>query len=251
MLRNYAYDFYKLGQSLDRLWALAYQRGLTADEPMDPKFLSDVSNELFVVLAKCKDMGLTMSVRGVERITESPPSTYAELGNTLPELQRRIEDELQSVYFLHIPTETRNYYLDEPQFGSKVAAKLPLAIDDIQEAGKCFATGRYTACVFHLMRVMEFAVQYLGKKMNITLVNQKNWHNILEEVDKSIRKMPVAKPREKARRNKYAESSAHLRMVKDAWRNEVMHPKATYTPEEAERVLRNVKDFMIHLATKL
>jgi hypothetical protein len=30
-----------------------------------------------------------------------------------------------------------------------------------------------------------------------------------------------------------------------------MHPKESYSEEEAERVFRNVKDFMVHVATKL
>jgi hypothetical protein len=63
--------------------------------------------------------------------------------------------------------------------------------------------------------------------------------------------MPVTTSRKKVRRNRYAEASAHLRIVKDAWRNDVMHPKESYTEEEAERVFRNVKDFMVHMATKL
>ena len=42
--------------------------------------------------------------------------------------------------------------------------------------------------------------------------------------------------------------SANLYSVKLAWRNEVMHPKDTYTLEEAENLLRQVKIFMCHLA---
>jgi hypothetical protein len=98
---------------------------------------------------------------------------------------------------------------------------------------------------------MEVATQELGNRLGISLVDEKNWHNILDEVDKAIKKLPTASGHQKAARNRFAESSAHLRMVKDAWRNDVMHPKSTYTDEEAERVFRNVKDFMVHLATKL
>jgi hypothetical protein len=36
----------------------------------------------------------------------------------------------------------------------------------------------------------------------------------------------------------YAEAASHLYNVKVAWRNEVMHPKQTYTFEEAEDDLR-------------
>jgi hypothetical protein len=39
-----------------------------------------------------------------------------------------------------------------------------------------------------------------------------------------------------------------LYAVKLAWRNEVMHPKVTYTSEEARRVLDAVKAFIEDLA---
>jgi hypothetical protein len=159
--------------------------------------------------------------------------------------------ELADSLFLLVPSEKSSYFQDEPLWGAEVADKFPKLVEDIQEAGKCFATARYTACVFHLMRVMEGAVQFLGGKLNINLVREKNWHNILDEVDKAIKNMNPKNSRQKAVRNKYSAASAYLRMVKDAWRNDVMHPKATYTEEEVERIFYNVQDFMIHLATKL
>jgi len=176
---------------------------------------------------------------------------YKALKRIFGDLRRRIEDELSTVLLMHVPSQVAGYYDDAPLFGEAVALKFGDAVTDIQEAGKCFALARYTACVFHLMRVMEHSVQYLGKQLGVGLVEEKNWHNILDEVDKAIKNLPVGTGRQKGERNKFSQASAYLRMVKDAWRNDVMHPKGTYTGEEAERVFRNVKDFMVHLATKL
>jgi len=36
--------------------------------------------------------------------------------------------------------------------------------------------------------------------------------------------------------------------VKIAWRNEVMHPKQNYTPEQAHEIYRNVRTFVRDLA---
>lgn len=198
-------------------------------------------------------MGFNFSAVYLERTIEgfNKKPSYDELAGNIDIAMDRIADETDSNLFLQIPYTHADYYQDEPQFGEGVSNKFPKTVGDIQESGKCFATGRYTATVFHLMRVMEFATQYLGKRLNINLVSEKNWHNILDEVDKAIKGMPTKSARQKALRNRFAEASAHLRMVKDAWRNDVMHPKETYTEEEAERVFRNVKDFMVHLATKL
>jgi hypothetical protein len=192
----------------------------------------------------------SMLIGSIKLSADSPP-TYREFGLKLDEVAARMRDELLLCLFMQIPSDRIDYFVDKPQFGEAVATKFPKAITDIQEAGKCYATGRSTASVFHLMRVMEVSVQWLGTKLGIILAGRKNWHNILDEVDKAIKALPVKTTAQRKKRSRLAEASAHLRMVKDAWRNDVMHPKETYSEEEAERIFRNVKDFMIHLATKL
>jgi hypothetical protein len=63
--------------------------------------------------------------------------------------------------------------------------------------------------------------------------------------------MPESTRTEKARRNRFSQAHAHLFHAKNAWRNEVMHPKATYTDAEAEELLSAVKTFMNNLASLL
>jgi hypothetical protein len=222
------------------------------DETFNPDHVASFQEFLNDMRQRCEESGLKMSVLYLASFDFSDPKlTYREMGRKLEELHNRMRDELLLSVFLQIPADRIEYYKDSPQFGELVATKFSKAVTDIQEAAKCYATGRSTACVFHLMRVMESAVQHLGQKLKINLVDQKNWHNILDEVDKAIKGLPAQSATEKSERNRYEESSAHLRMVKDAWRNDVMHPKETYSEEEAERIFRNVKDFMVHLATKL
>lgn len=189
----------------------------------------------------------------LERFLNSPPAnlTYGLLLSEIAILRRSILNELFTCRTILIPTPEVKYYKDDPLFGEKVVNKFPKTVTDIQEAGKCLALGRYTACVFHLMRVMELAVHYLAKKLNINLTQVKTWHRILIAVDTEIENLPRQTSRQRTTRNRYAEVSAQLRMVKDAWRNSVMHPQETYTPEEAERSYQNVKDFMVHLASKI
>ena len=51
-----------------------------------------------------------------------------------------------------------------------------------------------------------------------------------------------------ARKAKYGAVLAHLNSVRIAWRNEVMHPKQSYTREEAHTIFQAVRAFMIYLA---
>ena len=119
--------------------------------------------------------------------------------------------------------------------------------EDISEAGKCLALNRATASVFHLMRIMEIAVQRFGDKIGVALATDKNWQNILEEINKAIKALDQKSLKTKA----YAEASAHLYNVKVCWRNAVMHPKQTYTPAEAEVLFPAVKSFIRDLAELL
>lgn len=43
-------------------------------------------------------------------------------------------------------------------------------------------------------------------------------------------------------------AAGHLYSVKVAWRNEVMHPKQTYTLEQARGIFDSVRIFMVDLA---
>jgi len=171
--------------------------------------------------------------------------TAQELRRNLIELLSRMQDELEAELFLSVSPSRVAYYEQKASlFGDAVAARFPRLTADISEAGKCLALNRSTACVFHLMRVMEVGVQEFGTKLGVQLAAEKNWQNILDETNRPIKALVVSKdPLARA----YTEVAAHLFHVKVAWRNEVMHPKETYTDEEAETLFRNVKTFMTDL----
>jgi hypothetical protein len=94
-----------------------------------------------------------------------------------------------------------------------------------------------------MMRIMETALQELGTTVGVALTNEKHWQNILDEVNKTIKAMPPKDPKTVA----LASVAANLYAVKLAWRNEVMHPKQTYTEEEAVALGTAVKAFMTDL----
>lgn len=159
------------------------------------------------------------------------------------EITARIYDEMKNHLFMYIPTRQAEYY-DKPEaFGQDVNAKFPTIQYDLVEAGNCYAAGRSTATVFHLMRIMETGVQRFGAKLGVSLVQEKNWQNILDEINKAIKSLP---------RNpatiEMSQASANLYAVKLAWRNEVMHPKDTYTLEEAKNLIQQVRIFMQQIA---
>ena len=154
-------------------------------------------------------------------------------------------DEMQARHLMVMPLEVCQFYSDAPAFGEAIAAKFPKQSEDIDEAAKCLAMGRNTACVFHLMRVMESAIQRLGKKLKVKAdTKSANWYIIGQDVANAVNAMPGKSPRDAVKKQKYGNASANLNSVRIAWRNDVMHPKATYTFEEAERIFSHVGGFL-------
>jgi hypothetical protein len=133
------------------------------------------------------------------------------------------------------------------QRNTRTLPKFPKLTEDIDEAGKCLFFGRYTAVVFHLMRVMEVGVRRLARLLRTNVNLDQAWGIILQPIDTAIVALPggvAATDKEKKRKAKFSEVAVFLRHVKDAWRNDTMHPKRTYTEEEANRVFEIVKAFV-------
>ncbi len=170
---------------------------------------------------------------------------YSVLRQRIAALHERMIDDLEARCFLCVPQEvTELYRQPRPLFGEEVEKKFPQMAEDVSEAGKCLSLYRPTAAVFHLMRVMEIAVQRFGDRLGVRLVKEQNWQVILDQINAAIRKMDHKEQATKT----YAEAASHLYNVKVAWRNEVMHPKQTYTFEEANAIFGNAKTFVIDLA---
>jgi HEPN domain-containing protein len=173
--------------------------------------------------------------------------TMHEISDGLDDINSRLLDEMNKRTFFYVPQDRAAYFDKPDRYGSVVASKCPQVTEDVSEAGNCFSAGRYTATVFHLMRIMEHGVQRFGTVIGAPITDTKNWQAILNEVNARIKGMDPHDQKTKF----YAEISAHLYHVKLAWRNEVMHPKATYTEEEAKNLIKQVGEFMETLAIVL
>ena len=251
--------FYELGRLLERIQETIGNLGeMEKDAPRfnDEERIAvrrtEIVNTLSVILAAtekaCSKIGLRQPLKHIARLTFSiERGTFSAHGfqNALNELHVRISDEMEDHLFMHIPADRAMLYKQDELFGKDVNAKFPAVQFDIVEAGNCYAAGRGTAVVFHLMRIMETGVQAFGTKLGVPLADEKNWQNILDEVNKAIKALPSKDPNTV----KMSQISSNLYAVKLAWRNEVMHPKDTYTLEEADNLIRQVKIFMQQLAT--
>jgi len=198
-----------------------------------------------------KAMGLDASIAAFDRLAlalaENPLPAIAVITLLARDLESRLRDEIASRQFWSMTSEEAGYFTEPSSGWGKSINRFNIA-GEVEEAAKCLALGRYTAVVFHLMRIMEIGVQEFGDRLGVELVTEKSWHSILEAVNKKIKAKPSTTPQERSDVDGLSGASAHLSNVKIAWRNNVMHPKATYTLEEAQDVFTHVRSFMQHLA---
>jgi hypothetical protein len=246
-----AESFYEIGKFLGKMSELFGDNTGTSNERLSQlNRKEDLQGEIEWILEQCQNLDLKTSINCaanfIDKI-EQPDFTMGEACRLFEQLGNVIQWEMQTVLFFHLPSSQAEFYDKKELFGSKVSERFPNLESDVVEAGNCLALGRGTACVFHLMRVMETGVQELGSFLGIGGAYEKNWQPILDGVNKAIRVLPHKGPHTAA----LSEVAANLYSVKLAWRNEVMHPKATYTAEEAKDVLRQVKLFMGNLVDVL
>lgn len=139
-----------------------------------------------------------------------------------------------------------------PLFGEKVDLQFPTVAEEIVEAGKCLALGRGTACVMHLMRILEVGLHCLADEMKVPFENQ-NWGKIIDLIEKNIKGMSSVTHGDnwKVEHQFFSEAAVHFWLLKDAWRNHAMHIHERYSEERAEAIFQSVRAYMQHLATRL
>ncbi len=253
ILRFSAAKFYIISETLINLEYIlgAEDAGEAIDKDTRKRTLAGLS----VLKNSCEEIGLSMSIRSVDRLftVAQKCNALVDMKGLFRELSTRIKDEMADDLFLFIPKTHVKFYNADQLFGVEVQEAFPSTAYDVQEAGKCLALHRNTAAVCHLMRTLEIGLRVLSVALKVTFEN-KPWNYVIEVAEKRLCKIrgQKRKPRNwKANEKFYSEAIAHFRFLKDAWRNYSMHVCERYDEEQAESVFNHTKAFMRQLATKL
>lgn len=133
--------------------------------------------------------------------------------------------------------EAALYERPEIIFEHSASAAFPSAEVDMDEAVRCFALERYTASVFHCMRVMEVGLAALSRALNLDL--SENWNRALDLIEKDIRSRNSSAHDPSWREDErfYSGAAVHFRLIKNAWRNHVIHKQDHYDERRSRQVL--------------
>lgn len=233
--------------------------------------------------AMCRVLSFRSAAKQAERIMQrlrAGDCTTDELSSLVSEFHVRIHEDMQEIVFFCVndqskvnkffrqqePHEVKNGYIQElvfksadQLFDSRIVARWGEATEDIEEACRCFAFDRFTACAFHLMRVVEIGVLKLGELAGIE-DPKPSWGSILGKVERYALRTdykdlpPALQPHIGLVRELLPEMQA----IQRAWRNDkIAHlndklvPVKTITEEEALEIMGAVNAFMRTLAEKL
>ncbi len=150
----------------------------------------------------------------------------------------RLHDEIASKMLLFLTMKEAGYYEYPLEGWEDVVDAFPSTAFEITEASKCYALNRYDATVFHIMRAVEVGILALLSSINKPMSNG-NWGAYIEAIEKHARTQspPVKK-------GALEDVAAHLRTVKNAWRNPTMHVENRYSETEASRIYEASKGLL-------
>jgi len=251
MQRFDAAYFYKLAGAQANLMTV-YNR--LAPGPLGKEELEALKGAIEALREPLTQFELPYSLMLVDRLTHTlgapGETTGRDMAYTQAEMMMRIEDELKLKTILQVPCARAAWYEKKDVFGALVTKRFGDDVtQNLEEASNCFALERHTATVFHLMRALEIGLQALATKLGIVLdPKHMNWQDMLDAVNGALKRLPRTTVQEREYHSTCSDAAIHLQHVKDAWRNDTMHPKKSYTEDQALEVLQASKALMSKLA---
>lgn len=230
----------------------------------DPSVHVRAKSDANRALQECVNLGLRQSKKAAEELLRllnvpdlsEPNNTlarHAAIGavvTQIDDLLRRIADEMADCHFYEI-AGGKAELLDPSgmHFGKSVFDAFPGANEDIYEACACFALGRYTACVMHLMRVLEVGLKSLAKAIGVP--SQNDWGSYIREIGNELDARVRAAGKRTPDEQFYAEVAFNFDRLRRAYRNPTMHVDKSYSEDRASEIMASVQSFMIHLSTRV
>lgn len=191
------------------------------------------------------------------------PAALGKVRDQLQEIRRALRMDLDDNKFLSLSRLEAGHFEQEKGFGPEVFTSFQSTLTDVAEAGNCYALGRYTACVFHCMRVLEKGLHALADELdtkhNTDLefgkgkqVNQISWGRIIDEIQ-----IALESPKRRKRLNPlptkdqerfYSTAAMQFEHFQHAWRDDCAHANRSYDEPAARSVLNHTHHFMQILA---
>jgi hypothetical protein len=220
------------------------------------KLLRSLGNISPTVTRYIEDLGEIYNITGI--------TSYGTVITEMISMREMVRQELEGRKFYLIPPPDDKKFKQSRPFGKAVFVAFPSARQELTDANTAFATGLYTASVFHLMRAVEYALRVLAADRRVKVMTKgtkaypldlATWEAILQSLETEVAKVaqwPKTKGQLRVQATKfYGTALAEVRGFKDTWRNHIMHSRHSYIREDAIQIMTHVERFMSTLATRI
>ena len=218
------------------------------------KELEEIADE---AIGLCLTFEMTSAIHRANDLrryaTCGAPCPVLETWQELNGLLKQLQDDLLKKFFVYIAADKVRVWEEHDDKGHahRWAKIFPdEAAEDAKAAMDCYLADLNTACVFHLMRVLEHGLSALAANVSVTITTQP-WQGVIDEIEKAIRKEEAALPKglaKNARLEFLSKAAREFFYFKEGWRNHCAHNRVKYDLDQAKSMLTHVFDFMDHLA---
>jgi hypothetical protein len=186
--------------------------------------------------------------------------TIEEFFSEIRGISEAFAKELAQRQFAFIPANKACYFELDDLFGESFHKVASSEMNmEIKAAGNCLAADLNTAAVFHLIRaaefgLREFVIHLKADKRLAKSLEDADWHELIDAAHLAIESIAAKKSktkkgeaRRKSRLKCYRTALSEFRILKDEWRNNVMHTRGGYTEYGAMDVYCRARDFLPRL----
>lgn len=244
-----------------KAWSKLQAKG---GEALTKQFLDNASILFDLAKQECAKLDLPISHSMAHSLTMDIErgKTYSidALYTEIEALRGVIFSELSQVKFVYIPPPKAKLLGDLASRWGGIWQRFPVVEQDSRHAAECYSVEQNTACIFHLMRVTEYGLRHIAKKVGVKLTDKgkpqpieyATWDKVIAEIKKQITAARALShgPKKNKKLQFYSDAAENLTYVRDVWRNEISHTRKSYNEAEALGVLTRVRDFMALLASK-
>lgn len=246
MERFHAEDLADLSYNLGQFYVLMRLIQFDIDTPAGFAITTDTpeGDDFDRLRSQLKRLGCDVSVIALDRMKEyaergaQDKDAFARQHTYQNDFVRRLQDELVTTVFLSLGMWEASLYESPLEGWEDVVDAFPDTAFEITEASKCHALNRDTATVFHILRAVEIGILALLKSIGNT-TKSGNWGKYIEVVETYARTTPLP-----SNKDALEDVAAHLRTVKNAWRNPTMHVDKIYTPATALEIYNASKGLL-------
>lgn len=259
MIELNAPSFLGAATSLARIHQVFSGLSAANDEKLIPESVALVLPAVRLFEAEAQAIGARLASVSAHRFMASLEQhpcgvTVGQATIALHDIESRFADYLSEIKLFTLSAQEAPFMgaVDELLQSEGFSILFPSASFEVEEAAKCIALGRYTASVFHAMRMLEIGIRSLSKRLGIpdpSKPSEKNWGKILSAIKSQIDQLWPTNSRLPGSEGVAFEGLyAHLDAVRNPWRNATMHVETIYAPHEALHIIRCAAYFMTELS---